>query len=201
MAQHLCTKEHIWQAIRKRPAFTMVDILSELVKQELKAVKDSTVKDYIGRLVKSGHLAVVDCKRVRNNCVQYRYELMRDVGVEAPSVAKDGTVRRPSLRNEQMWRTMKMLKRFTPQDLAITASTEDVEVKLNTAKAYVGMLKKAGYVAVVIPSKPGTQATYQFLKSRNTGPRPPQVQRFNQVFDPNEGQVVWCGQEDAVCRL
>jgi hypothetical protein len=91
-----------------------------------------------------------------------------------------------------MWRTMKMLAAFTPSDIAIHASTDDVSVNKSDAKDYIGHLHKAGYLTVTKKAKPGcNQARYRLLPSKNTGPHSPQVQRIKQVFDPNLNKVVW----------
>tara|TARA_R110002049_G_scaffold73362_2_gene189749 strand:+ start:11659 stop:12270 length:612 start_codon:yes stop_codon:yes gene_type:complete len=85
---------------------------------------------------------------------------------------------------ENMWRTMRMIGEFSPRDIAVHATTDIVSVTDTTAKAYCTKLLKAGFLKVVSKAKPPTkQAVYRLV--RNTGPKPPIIQRTQQVFDPN----------------
>lgn len=93
---------------------------------------------------------------------------------------------------ERMWRTMKLLRAFTPQDLAVHASLPGAEVAEAEAKYYCRMLAQAGYLVVAAPAKPargGHQASYRLVKS--TGPKAPQVTRLKAVWDPNEQRLAW----------
>lgn len=51
------------------------------------------------------------------------------------------------------------------------------------------MLLNTGFLRVVQKADPvkGRIATYRLI--RNDGPKPPQIQRVKQVFDPNTGKV------------
>jgi hypothetical protein len=42
-------------------------------------------------------------------------------------------------------------------------------------------------------------ARFRFNPARNTGPRPPMIQRTKAVYDPNLGQVVWQEEPDHDC--
>ncbi len=89
-----------------------------------------------------------------------------------------------------MWRTIRMVKQFTPRDLALQSSTEEVGVTEATARTYCTMLLKAKYLRVIQKAVPGKrQAIYLFV--RDTGPLPPQIQRVKQVYDPNINEVVY----------
>lgn len=44
---------------------------------------------------------------------------------------------------------------------------------------------------MVRPARGRIRARYRFIAGRNSGPRPPQVQRLKQVYDPNLDRVVW----------
>lgn len=123
--------------------------------------------------------------------------LLRDVGIEAPRLRRDGSAVTQGRAREHMWRTMRVVREFTFRELAVQASTEEQTIHELDARDYVAHLHRAGYLAVVSPAKPGGKsragalARYRLLPSRNTGPKPPMVQRVKQVFDPNLGQVVW----------
>ncbi|MCK5295927.1 MAG: hypothetical protein KAJ75_03470, partial [Alphaproteobacteria bacterium] len=115
--------------------------------------------------------------------------LVKDVGIKAPRVTRDGKIVTQGKGTEQMWRTMRMLKAFTADELAVMASTEEIQVKPQTAKSYLKHICKAGYITV-ISTRP---KRYRF--ARWTGCQPPMIQRLKTVFDPNLRQIMW--QEEA----
>lgn len=75
---------------------------------------------------------------------------------------------------------MKMLKRFTAQDLALASSIEGKPVKIETAKSYLVNIHRASYVRCV------SKESWYFIK--DTGAHAPQIQRGKHVFDPNNGE-------------
>lgn len=130
------------------------------------------------------------------------WRLVKDVGVEAPRVTRDGRPVTQGLAREQMWRTMRMLKGdWSWRDLAIAASTEAQPVSETDARDYCANLAKAGYLVIVARGKgvgsglgkggTGLPTRYRFVPARYSGPRPPMIQRLSTVFDPNLGTVVW----------
>jgi hypothetical protein len=136
----------------------------------------------------AGYLA---CEGSARRFAERTFVLVRDVGVEAPRVRRDGTEVTQGRAREQMWRTMKIVGEFSVKDLAVHASTEAVPVDAEDAKSYVHYLHLAGYLRQVQPGVPGQPARYRFIKARNTGPKAPMVQRVRQVWDPNVKQLVW----------
>lgn len=88
-----------------------------------------------------------------------------------------------------MWNSMRGLVEFSPRDISAHSTTPDVRVTEWTAKSYCSMLLRAGYLRVLKKAEPaaGRQAIYRLI--RNSGPKPPQIQRIKQVFDPNTGVV------------
>jgi hypothetical protein len=152
-----------------------------------------TINDYLSGLVNAGYLAKTD-SGLRGKCAVYC--LIRDTGTDAPRVRPDGTEVTQGRGREQLWRTMRILGEFTPRELAITASTEEIKIAPNEAGHYINRLHAAGYLRIRVPAKPGhkqgtgEQARYQFLRHMHTGPKAPQVQRNKQVYDPNLKQVV-----------
>jgi len=179
-------RQAIWEEIRKLRVFT-VPQLALACKTHKK-----TVQSYIDCLCASGH--VVETEEAILG--QRVYRLDRDAGVEAPRVRADGSAVTQGLPREQMWRTMraKSTADFDYRDLAMWASTDDVPVSEVDANDYVKNLAKAGYLILVAPTKGGrgsSIARYRFDQRRNTGPKPPMVQRMKTVFDPNERKIVW----------
>lgn len=177
-------REAVWAAIRTMKDFTLADVCA---KTRLHKV---SVRDYIIGLAAAGYIAHTSNRRqpgTGGNPAKV-YTLTHDIGVEAPRVRKDGTPVTQGAGREQMWRTMRILGTFTAKELAVTASTETRGVALSEARAYIHYLHKAGYIFCAFRGK---WTVYRFNPRMYTGPKPPQVQRVKQVFDPNTGRVVW----------
>ncbi|TXG98591.1 MAG: hypothetical protein E6R08_04080 [Nevskiaceae bacterium] len=197
-------RQAMWEAMRKRKRFT----LSELA-NDINAAR-AAVRDYASSMVKAGILVVdgqtpaptgVFGVKPTDRNMSDVFKLVHDCGIEAPRLRKDGSPCTQGLPREQMWRTMNMSATFTARDLAATASTDTVTIKLTDAKDYLKHLQNAGYLAVVKPGKPGHKpgtgslTVYRLIKK--TGPRPPMVQRMKTVFDPNLGVIMWHEEVDA----
>ena len=186
------SREALWAAMRRLGRFTVRQVTDET------RLGLDTARDYVRGLELAGYLARVGTVATGSGTVGARavvYELVRDVGVEAPRVRKDGTEVTQGRGREQMWRAMKVLGEFSARDLAVHASTEAHPVSLKEAKHYIRYLVKAGYLAVVRTT--GLAWRYRLVHSKNTGPRAPMIQRVRQVFDPNLGRVVWRSGEEA----
>lgn len=98
---------------------------------------------------------------------------------------------------QNVWNAMRGLRSFTPTDLAAHATTEDVTVTTEAARAYCQALLRAEYLKVERKAIPGRrEAIYRLI--RNTGPRPPRERRVRAVVDDNLGQIVHVeGRDDA----
>lgn len=177
-------RQAIWEEIRaQRQGFTLTSLAAAT------DIHKDTIRSYLQGLEAAGYI-----HRTFESPIS-GYHLERDVGVEAPRVTKDGKPVTQGSGREQMWRTMKIMGDFSWRDLAIAASTEAVVVAESDAQDYCGNLAKAGYLVVVVKGK-GTgkgasPSRYRFNRIRNTGPRPPMVQRLKSVFDPNLCKIVW----------
>ncbi|MBN8294708.1 hypothetical protein JI664_22245 [Rhodobacter sp. NTK016B] len=171
-------REVIWSTIRAQAgrAFAVSEIALAA------KANDKTVRDYCKGLEAAGYLS----RLPDEEGVPVRWTLTRDVGHEAPRVRPDGTAVRQGSTTEQLWRGMYMLKDFTFRDLIETAS---IQISEDTARAYCKMLLSTGYLRVLQKADPvkGRIARYRLL--RNNGPKPPQIQRVKQVFDPNTREI------------
>lgn len=186
----------IWAAIRARAeGFTLLDLA------DATRTPRDTVRDYLAGLEAAGYVAQIGAEAPRGaGAVKPRriFALVRDVGIEAPRVTKDGRPVTQGASREQMWRAMRMLRGdWSWRDLAIAASTEEHAVSEIDASDYCTKLALAGYLVVTETGhqargdQSATPTRYRFVPARNTGPRPPMVQRLHAVFDPNLGKVVW----------
>lgn len=189
-------RQRIWNAIRSlhkagRSDFTEAQIWAA-TEGSTRDVELSAVRDYRRCLVAAGILEQTGTPADRYVCATYR--LVVDEGVEAPRVRKDGSRVTQGMAQEQMWRTLRVLKGdVNARELAAHASTPQIPVAESAAKDYLKHLKHAGYIAVTTDAKRigmvAKQARYRL--ARNTGPRPLMVQKTATVYDPNIDEIVW----------
>lgn len=179
-------RQAIWDAMRSLGTFTVNDLFykSRLVK--------GSIRDYLTGLHKAGYIQII---AKSGHHIPATWQLLRDTGLEAPRVSKDGTEVTQGRSREQMWRTMRILGEFSGRDLAVHASTETCQVNEREAKSYSSFLYKAGYLAISRKGhgtgSGGVLTRYRFIAKRFTGPKPPMIQRIKAVFDPNTNKVVW----------
>ena len=176
------SREAMWKIIRVCPPFTIREL------QQQTTLEISTVRDYVNGLCAAGYLEK-DGTRASGATggVGSRaavFKLLKDVGVDAPRVRKDGTTVTQGQGHINMWRTMRMIGNFTAKELAVNSSTPKCIVKESTAADYAKHLCFAGYLR-----KNGTR--YLFIKSSYSGPKPPMIQRVKRVWDQNLKKVVW----------
>jgi len=184
----LTPRERIWTAIREAKRFTIYGLARRV------HIDDRTVESYVIALARAGH--VVICNKpegvvVRGDAAtrEGRFDLRRDVGIDAPRVNSKGREIALGRGTPALWRAMRIHKQFDFRELAAFASTDTLRVAPNTAGTYCHFLARAGYLQVVLASKPGTPARYRLAKY--TGPKAPQIQRVKHLYDPNLGLVVW----------
>lgn len=183
LAGHLTPRERIWTEIRRQGAhggrFTPMAI------EHHARVPTGVLADYLRGLRLAGYLARLNGR----GQFAVEYQLVRDTGVEAPRVDRDGRGVALGRGVANMWRAMKALKHFDFRELRACAQAGDVQIAEHTANAYCLCLARAGYLAVIRAAKPGTAAQYRL--ARDTGPRAPMIRRGKHVFDPNLNEVVW----------
>lgn len=182
-------RQALWNVMRELREFG----ISEL--EDRTRICEATIHGYVAALAKGKYLErksdpVLYPPRKGAHIAKARYALINDVGVEAPRLNAKGEVSRQGCGREQMWRTMRILGSFTTQDLAVSATTEECTVNVGSAREFLKYLAKAGYI---VQRQRG--GAWRLVK--NTGPRPPVIQKLPQVFDPNTGKVVWTGKAGA----
>ncbi|AOJ11958.1 hypothetical protein [Burkholderia mayonis] len=188
-------RQRAWEAIRRQSDdFTAHAIV------RTSTLDRQTVQCYLQALELGGFIEPIGERKAIGEHKHYR--LVRDAGVEAPRLDRQGRPVTQSIGNENMWRTMRIMGEFSSRELALRASTPDVVVSESTAQKYAMFLARAGYLTVVDPGhayirgKGAKQARYRFLASKRTGPRPPMIQRTRSVYDPNLGKIVWQEEPD-----
>ncbi|MCA8016187.1 hypothetical protein [Burkholderia vietnamiensis] len=188
-------RQRMWEVIRsQRDDFTPYSIVRTA------DIDKATVHTYLQSLQRGGVIEQLGQRQRIGDRKHYR--LVRDVGVEAPRLDRKGQPVTQSRGNENMWRTMRIMGDFTPRELALRASTQDVAISDATAQSYVKCLSHAGYLTLVdqghayIRGKGAKQARYRLIAAKYTGPRPPMIQRTKSVYDPNLGKIVWQEEPD-----
>lgn len=178
-------RQRMWEMIRKHPEGISCYTISRRTD-----LNNETVQTYIKSLRKAGYLERGDGVGDRAE-----FQLVRDVGTEAPQLRLDGTPSRQGRGTEAMWRTLRMLDEVNATELAMYASTA-ATTSVATAKNYLKWLNWAGYLTIVSPSIPGRQARYSLKTGMYTGPLPPIIQRCGQLYDPNLNQIAFTRNTD-----
>lgn len=200
----LTPRDRLWAAIRRfrcGAPFSVAEIMvlsgvrgDEALDLGGVARADSTL-DYIRGLAAAGILAAGEDRPVDRPVRELRwFRLVKDIGVEAPRVDKNGKPVTQGIGGEQMWRAMRALKgTFGARELSIAASTEAHVVEHATAQRYARELAHAGYLAIAKESTGGrgSERLYRFVKSSYTGPRAPMITAQKQVMDGNTGRIVY----------
>lgn len=189
-------RDAVWQCIRELKTFTLFDI--EVMSTNDKHMDNVDTNNVARLYVKSLEKAEYVKQHPRENGrSRLTWTLLKDVGINAPKVKRDGSEVTQGSSQQQMWQTMRILKQFNAKDLVVNATTEQQEIYLKTASDYIYHLHKAGYLIEISPAHNGGGiARYKLLPGMNTGPKPPMIQRIKQVFDANLNKVVWPKQEE-----
>ena len=183
-------RQILWEYIRLQTGeFTLFDVCPGRIPTE-------TARDYLNGLERAEYLELVK-KPARGE--KKRYRLVRDNGIEAPRVRRDGTEVVQGGGNEALWGAITVLDTFTAQEIADLAGTSPA-----TAKTYCMFLARAAYLKAVRPGKGrgkgGDATVFRAVKSRITGPRAPMITRLKSVYDPNIHQVVWMEGADDIAE-
>lgn len=150
---------------------------------------DPAVRDFVRRLERAGLLEVVK-KASSHRETQYRPTVIQS---RAPRVRRDGSMIESQPGTRCMWNLIRGpmgRQGFTFRDLVNWAATDETKISVETAKAYIKTLKKAGYLQVLHAGKPGAPATLRLIPSMNTGANAPMILRTKLVYDPNRDEVM-----------
>ncbi len=185
------TRDDLWKLIRAMKTFTVPEL------REAVHMDATTIDLYVRSLVKAGYLERIDisggaAKEIGRT--RYRYTLLKDA-LEAPRIRKDGSPVTQGRGRLNMWRSMKVLKRFGLADIVACSSTEEHPVAWEEAETYLRYLLKAGYLKQLTKTSV-EKAVYALV--RWTGPKAPMIQRIRQVWDPNLKKVTWRTAQDDI---
>lgn len=185
-------RQRVWMAIRaQREGFTLESIGRAVAKAGGKRIHADTIHTYLKALLRA--------KFIGGKIVAgpLEFKLLKDTGIECPRLKADGSPVTAGLGTEAMWRAMRIIRDFDANELAAHASACGQAIEVSATKDYVKHLHAAGYLTVVKKAvrtgkKTGSSLTrYRLAADKNTGPRPPMVQKTKTVYDQNLGRVVW----------
>lgn len=170
-------RERAWQVMVSKRFFTVSQVA------ELAVVPKQTVSTFVQFLLRQERVKTLRATR------PYRFKVTNAEGLSFGQGQRAGKgVRRHRKANkprQQMWNTMRVLRKFSVMDLMMAA-----EVKRVAAHGYISLLLKAGYVRKLCAggNRKGERAMYLML--RNTGPKSPTEKRGEGgMWDVNEQQL------------
>lgn len=146
--------------------------------------QEGALRVFFKKMIKGGYI-----ERIEGRPIRYRLlKRQRD----CPIIARNGDLSNVGAGRQNMWNAMRRAHGgFTIADLAVAASTDDVQVSVANAKKYVAKLHKAGLLRVVREGKPGKSwHVFMLLGSANTGPKAPRIHNANLVYDQNKGVII-----------
>lgn len=183
--------DHYWSVIRdlaKGGHFTRHEIA-----QRSNDPTDKCIDDFLNRLKKAGYIETVDTEFVptaKNGRMRRDiYNLIKNSSA-TPMINRDGSIGQQGLGQVHMWTAMRALAQFTKQELAISATTDDVDVSIETASRYARLLEKAGYLQILRPGGPNVARIWRLKPSMNTGPNAPKILRTKVVYDTNRQEIM-----------
>lgn len=191
--------QHYWSqmvALSRKGGFTITDIFKAC---SLRARK--TVKDYVRYCAVQGFVTQVGERPTEKNRQAVVYKVV-DPRRAAPIQRRPEFEDSRGRRAQQLWTAMRALRVFTAQELAIAASTDAVPVPETTARGFLRVLAKAGYVAEVGQRKGrGQRAHWKLLPAFNSGPQAPAlIEGASVLYDRNNGHTVNLNEPDAARR-
>lgn len=177
--------EHYWRMMtaltRSAGGFTITDIW-----QLTNSRKRQTIKHYIHVCRDEGHLEALG--EDANGAVSYR---VVNLNQSAPVIRRPNYAGVRGRIQQQLWTAMRGLSQFTIRELAVEASTDDIEVKIRAAKDFVKALTEAGFLTVIRPSRRLHQrGLFRLKPSMDTGPLAPAILKTRFIVDRNRKDIV-----------
>ncbi len=145
------------------------------------------ITSFIKRLVLGGFVSV---EATSSTLPTYRVLLKQSA---TPKVREDGSVVPGVIKQAAMWnaiRSPSCRSGFTALDIAYLGSTDDSQIPFETARSYIALLAKAGYLMQVEKGSKGQKTMWRLLPHMNTGPAYPMALMTKVIFDQNRGEVV-----------
>ena len=150
-------------------------------------VTTRAVSVYVDRLRRGGFVEIVahGDQHHAGHKPEARYRLVKRP-LDAPRLNMAGEELKET-QHQLLWRTMKMVKSFTPRELCDLASEGRDPADIGNVRQYVSCLFAAGILGRAA-GKMHKEGRYRLIK--NLGARAPQILRAKLVFDPNSKAVI-----------
>lgn len=150
----------------------------------------ASIRDFLRRLHKAGIVRTDGTRNGRANAsgqlvTEKLYRLNRR-STYAPRLDRNGK-ELPEPAQEVIWRSIKMARVFTADELIAAVQLPEREIYPATVRRYLGHLTAAG-VVVLRDGKGGQPGVYRLVK--RLGKHAPKILRSHTVFDPNNNEVL-----------
>ncbi|AUC54267.1 hypothetical protein CDO87_14255 [Sagittula sp. P11] len=173
-----------FERVRTMDEFRLVDLETEL------KVPHGTAQRYLTQWQREG---LVDYVRKEGQVRFYISAERRQQLIEASAKVAPNAAGTPE---GNMWRAMRILRHFTPLDIAAHSNAGGVQVSVDKARSYCRTLLEGGYLRIRDqPIRGRREALFQLV--RNTGPEAPVTRRVTVLEDSNIGEISVVGRKDA----
>lgn len=153
-------------------------IARNMMALELGVGSDSIDDRYLRHLAAAGYVIKHQMPRGQSS----KWQLIKDAGIDAPRFSANGSLIVATGANEAIWQAIRILKTFTREELAAHVAKF---AKSETVASYIKAIEPAGYL-----KRSGAYLRPVYTLVRNTGPKPPQILRIKEVYDPNLDEIV-----------
>lgn len=173
--------DHLWSVIRELGRDGATFAVADLDGRS--NMRRDSIADYLKRLARAGYVSPAGWRQDGHR----RHQLWRldRRPTATPSLRRDGAAGGQGAGQLQMWTAMRQMGAWAARELAMTATTDDCRVSVETAKSYARRLEQAGYLAVLDPGGPGRQKHWRLKPGMNTGPKAPMILHTKLVWDAN----------------
>ena len=180
--------DHYWSVMMDHEMRGMTFSVSDILAFSKLARRDD-INDFVRRLEKAGIVQRIGIKEGTRTAI-FRVAQRQTA---TPKVRRDGAVIEGVSKQRAMWNYMRTnagAQSFTAQDIVAWASTDDSRINIETAKGYIALLAKAGYLIEMVKGTPGKLGIWRLAPHMNTGPLQPMILRTKAVFDQNRHEIV-----------
>ncbi len=176
-------EDAIWAMILKLDAegtWTVPDVAT------FTGISHKVVRQYVAKLKACGYVREEPGTKCRKFTPARLHSVARP-SREAPRISANGRDL-GELKIETIWRTIRMLKRFTIAEVAGYVDPEDPAARVPSIRVYLHRLAEAGIIVRETPACGNQWIAFRLVKP--LGPRAPKILSANIVYDPNAADTV-----------
>jgi hypothetical protein len=172
MSEYLKTEDRAFAQLPDLGVFHFTDL------SRVAGINEETARRYILRWEQAGKV------RIARKDGNTRFYILAEQPIPASATTEPG---RSAEGN--MWRTMRLLRQFSPTDVAAHSNVGGISVTVQQARAYCRALLDAQYLRVLQTAVPGKREAF-FKLVGDTGPAAPKTRRVTGLHDPNTGAFI-----------